>query len=552
MASTLQLPVQALAPVQVTIANGEKLVSNSGIPNLKWGVHQNKFVTPVRVLPLNCYDMILGMEWPENCDEGKMFVDWRRKKMRFKHEGQRITLRGINANNTYCPVISSQQLNLMIDQGAVAQLVALEKGKITSVPEVVPEVVPDGVQQLLQQHEELFSEPQSLPPAREFDHQIPLVPGAIPVQKKPYRYAPSQKDELEKQISEMLQKGVIQISNSPYASPVILVRKKDGGWRMCVDYRYLNALTVKNKYPLPVVDELLDELAGAKIFTKLDLRSGYHQIRLVEGEEFKTAFKTHHGHWEFKVMPFGLTNAPATFQAAMNAIFASLLRKGVLIFMDDILLYTSTLEEHQQLLKQVFSILAANKLYIKKSKCSFAQTSLEYLGHVISAAGVATDPAKIKAIQMWPVPLTVKMLRAFLGLAGYYRKFIEHYGIIAKPLTELLKKHVQFIWTPAPQRAFETLQHALMAAPVLALPDFNHTFDIHTDASGVGIGAVLSQKGHPIAYLSKGLSPRAQALSTYEKECLAVIMAVEKWKSYLQHKEFIIYTDHKSLIHLES
>lgn len=391
-----------------------------------------------------------------------------------------------------------------------------------------------------------------MPPHRPFDHQIPLVPAAIPVHKKPYRYAPTQKDELERQVKDMLARGVIQPSHSPYASPVILVKKKDGGWRMCVDYRYLNALTVKNKYPLPIVEELLDELAGAKYFTKLDLRSGYHQIRLVEGEEFKTAFKTHHGHWEFKVMPFGLTNAPATFQSAMNLLFAHMLRKGVLIFMDDILIYSPTLEEHEKLLTQVFQILMENQLYIKQSKCFFAQTKLEYLGHVISAEGVATDPSKIHAIQAWPPPTTAKQLRAFLGLAGYYRKFIANYGTISRPLTELLKKNVQFVWSSVASSAFVALQNALIQAPVLALPNFKLPFDLHTDASGLGIGAVLSQQGHPVAYLSKALSLRAQALSTYEKECLALIMAVEKWKPYLQHKEFTVYTDHKSLTHLES
>ena len=295
---------------------------------------------------------------------------------------------------------------------------------------------------------------------------------------------------------------------------------------MCVDYRYLNALTVKNKYPLPIIDELLDELAGAQYFTKLDLHSGYHQIHLVEGEEFKTTFKTHHGHWEFKVMPFGLTNAPATFQSAMNVIFAPLLRKGVLIFMDDILIYSATMPEHEQLLHRVFNLLKEHNLFVKKSKCSFAQHRLEYLGHVISAEGVATDPSKIQAIEKWPVPVSVKQVRGLLGFAGFYRKYIRHYGTIIRPLTELLKKNVQFVWTEAAQIDFLTLKQALMAAPVLAFPDFSNPFDVHTDASGLGIGAVLSQKGHPIAYLSKALSPRAQALSTYEKECLALIMAV--------------------------
>lgn len=384
----LQLQVHTLPPVQVTIANGARMLSTEGIHSLKWGVQQTKFETPVRVLPLKCYDLILGMEWLESCNNGKMFVDWRRKKMRFMHEGQRVTLRGINANNVYCPVISNKEVNQLIQQGAIAQLVLL----VAQPQDPTPTPIPADIQTVIDQHSAVFQEPKSLPPPRPFDHQIQLVPGAVPVQKKPYRYAPTQKDELEKQISDMLKRGVVQPSHSPYASPVILVKKKDGGWRMCVDYRYLNALTVKNKYPLPVVDELLDELAGAKYFTKLDLRSGYHQIRLVEGEEFKTAFKTHHGRWEFKVMPFRLTNASATFQAAMNVLFANLLRKGVLIFMDDILIYTTTMSEHQRVLEEVFKVWIDNQLYVKQSKCTFAQTKLEYLGHVISEDRVATEP----------------------------------------------------------------------------------------------------------------------------------------------------------------
>ena len=220
--------------------------------------------------------------------------------------------------------------------------------------------------------------------------------------------------------------------------------------------------------------------------------------------------------------------------------------------MDDILIYAPTLDAHNMLLKQVFQILQQNKLYLKASKCSFAQPSLEYLGHIISADGVATDPAKIQAIKDWSTPSNVKQLRGFLGLAGYYRKFIAHYGTISRPLTELLKKNVQFTWTSTRGAAFQALKLALMQAPVLALPDFKVSFDIHTDASGTGIGAVLSQKGHPISYLSRSLCPRTQALSTYEKEWLALIMAVEKWKPYLQHREFTIYTDHKTLVHLET
>jgi hypothetical protein len=307
---------------------------------------------------------------------------------------------------------------------------------------------------------------------------------------------------------------------------------------------------VKNKHPLPVVDELLDELAGAKWFSKLDLSSGYHQIRMAAGDEHKTAFRTHQGLYEFLVMPFGLTGAPATFQGIMNHIFEKLLRHGVLVFMDDILVYTATLDEHRKLLRQVLQILQDNQLLIKRTKCTFARSQIEYLGHVISGGGVATDPAKVEAVRTWPVPRNLKDIRGFLGLTGYYRKFIKNYGIISRPLTDMLKKNNQYQWTPGAATAFHTLQEALIHAPVLAVPDFSKQFIVETDACGVGIGAVLMQHDHPIAYLSKALCPKNQALSTYEKECLAILLVIDKWRSYLQHQEFLIRTDQKSLLHL--
>jgi hypothetical protein len=380
---------------------------------------------------------------------------------------------------------------------------------------------------------------------------ITLLPGSRPVNLRPYRYNPEQKDEIENQIAEMLRQGIIRFSTSPFASPVLLVQKKDGTWRFCIDFCYLNALTLKNRYPLPIIDELLDELCGATWFTSLDLRAGYHQIRMAEGEEYKTAFQTHQGHYEFMVMPYGLTGAPATFQNAMNKIFAKLLRRCVLVFIDDILVYSSTLEEHQEHLRAVFEILATHKLKVKRSKCTFAQTKLKYLGHIISASGVATDPKNLEAVRMWPVPANAKDVRKFLGLAGYYRKFVRNFGLISRILTDLLKKNEPFVWTSDHQQAFDSLKQALLAAPVLALPNFDKPFVVETDASDRGIGAVLMQDHHPLAYLSRALGPRLRGLSTYEKESLAILLAVDRWRPYLRQSPFVIRTDQRALAHLD-
>jgi hypothetical protein len=250
-------------------------------------------------------------------------------------------------------------------------------------------------------------------------------------------------------------------------------------------------------------------------------------------------------------MPFGLTGAPATFQDFMNTVLSPLLRKCVVVFLDDVLVYSATLELHVQHLGQVFELLDQQQLHLKQSKCLFAQKKLEFLGHVVSAQGISTDPRKVEVIQNWPIPRCVKDVRSFLGMAGYYRKFVAQFGIISKPLTALLKKDNLFVWTDQTNQSFMALKEALARAPVLALPNFTKTFTVETDASGGGIGAVLQQDGHPIAYISRALGPKNLGLSTYEKECLAILFAVEQWRPYLQQGEFIIKTDQQSLTHLD-
>jgi hypothetical protein len=401
---------------------------------------------------------------------------------------------------------------------------------------------------LLQHHVAIFEEPQGLPPARSYDHRIHVLPGLAPVAVRPYRYPQLQKDELEHQVAGMLAQGIIRPSTSPFSALVLLIRKPDDSWRFGIDYRALNTRTSKDKFPIPVVDELLDELHGTRYFTMLDLRSGYHQVRMFTGDIDKTAFRTHHCHYKFLVMPFGL-NAPTTFQALMNDMLRPYLRRFILVFFDDILIYSSPWAEHLQHIIIVLNELRAHQLHLKRLKCSFGAPSVAYLGHVISEVGVAMDADKDAAVSAWPQPRSARGLRGFLGLAGYYRKFIRDFGLIAAPLTRLLRRDA-FAWDKEAEDAFQALKRALTTGPVLQMSDFNKIFIVDCDASGVGFGVVLHQGVGPVAFFSRPFPARHLKLAAYERELIGLLQAVRHRRHYLWGRQFLVRTDHFSLKYL--
>ncbi|WVZ70875.1 hypothetical protein U9M48_019505 [Paspalum notatum var. saurae] len=334
-----------------------------------------------------------------------------------------------------------------------------------------------------------------MPPDRDIEFLIELLPGTAPIAMRQYRMAPIEHEEVKKNIDELLAKGYIRPSSSPWAFPVLLVEKKDTNVkRMCVDYQALNKVTIKNKDPLPHIDDLFDQLQGACVFSKIDLRSGYHQLKIHPSDIPKTTFTTKYGLYEYTVMSFGLTNAPAYFMQLMNSVFMDYLDKFVVVFINDILIYYKSKAEHEEHLRLVLQRLRKHKLYAKFSKCEFWIDEVRFLGHVVSKGGIAVDPSKVSTVTNWKVPEIPKEVRGFLGLAGYYRRFIENFSKIAKPMTSLLEKNAELRWTSAQQAAFDELKKRLITAPVLTLPDHQKKFIVYCDAFRDGLGCVLMQE----------------------------------------------------------
>lgn len=391
-------------------------------------------------------------------------------------------------------------------------------------------------------------------------HSIPTTSN-VPIHTKTYRFPQIHEDEVKTQVKKMLDQDIIQPSSSPWTSPIWVVPKKHDAsgkqkWRLVIDYRKLNDVTVGDSYPLPNITEILDKLGHSQYFTTLDLASGFHQLEVQPEDIPKTAFSTPYGHYEYKRMPFGLKNAPATFQRVMDSVLCGLQGERCFVYLDDIVVFASSLQEHQQKLEEVFYRLRKYQLKVQPDKCEFLRREVAYLGHIISNEGVKPNPDKIKAVEEFPVPKSCKDIKAFLGLTGYYRRFIPNFSKLTKPLTSLLKKDVPFIWGESQQMAFEQCKQLLINPPILQYPDFTKEFILTTDASMSAIGAILSQgeigKDLPISYASRTLNKAESNYSTIERELLAIVWAVKHFRPYLFGRRFKIVTDHKPLTWLFS
>ncbi|KAL0561379.1 hypothetical protein IC582_001804 [Cucumis melo] len=536
--SHARLEVEPLHHVlSVSTPSGECMLSKEKVKACQIEISGHVIEVTLIVLDMLDFDVILGMDW---LVANHASIDCSRKEVTFNPPSLASFKFKGGGSKSLPQEISAIRASKLLSQGTwgiLASVVDTREADVSLSSEPVVRDYPDVFPEELP----------GLPPHREVEFAIELEPGTVPISRAPYRMAPAELKELKVQLQELLDKGFIRPSVSPWGAPVLFVKKKDGSMRLCIDYRELNKVTVKNRYPLPRIDDLFDQLQGATVFSKIDLRSGYHQLRIKDEDVPKTAFRSRYGHYEFIVMSFGLTNAPAVFMDLMNRVFREFLDTFVIVFIDDILIYSKTEAEHEEHLRMVLQTLRDNKLYAKFSKCEFWLKQVSFLGHVVSKAGVSVDPAKIEAVTGWTRPSTVSEVRSFLGLAGYYRRFVENFSRIATPLTQLTRKGAPFVWSKACEDSFQNLKQKLVTAPVLTVPDGSGRFVIYSDASKKGLGCVLMQQGKVVAYASRQLKSHEQNYPTHDLELAAVVFALKIWRHYLYGEKIQIFTDHKSL-----
>ncbi|KAI3682050.1 hypothetical protein L2E82_50198 [Cichorium intybus] len=529
-------------PLEVEITDDKTVQATSVYQGCEVVIQGIKFLINLIPIPLSDTRVIIGMDW---LGQHESWIDCKNKRVWIQTpSGGELVVQGERKNRdaVFCSAARARRHFQHGGSGFVAYVLDAREKKsqqkaddipvVRDFPDVFPEDLP------------------GIPPERQVEFKIDLTPGAAPIAKAPYRLAPPEMLELSIQLRELLDKGFIRPSCSPWGAPILFVKKKDGSNRMCIDYRELNKLTVKNRYPLPLIDDLFDQLQGASWFSKIDLRSGYHKMRVREEDIPKTAFRTRYDHFEFVVMPFGMTNAPAAFMDLMNRVCRPMLDRSVIVFIDDILVYSRSREQHEQHLREVLETLRKEKLYAKLSKCDFWLREVQFSGHIVNKQGIMVDPAKVEAVMRWEVPKTPSEIRSFLGLAGYYRRFIQNFSKVAVPLTRLTKKNATFWWGEEQQQAFETLQRKLCEAPVLTLPEGMVDMVVCCDASISELGAVLMQQGRVIAYALRQLKPHEANYPTHDLELGAVVFALKIWRHYLYGVKCTIYTDHRSLKYL--
>ena len=517
-ATKLSTPPQPLNfTLHVSTPSGDSMIGSHIFRDCEIQVHD--VLLHVNLIPLDIqhFDVILGMDWLAS---NYATIDCVDKKVNFQIPMQpKLSFEG---KGVVPPpyLISYMYARRLLRKGC--------QGYLASIVDCTPKEINPSDIPVVREFMDVFPDDLiELPPDRELEFTIDLVPGTTSISKAPYRMAPVELKELKLQLQELLDKGFIRPSTSPWGAPVLFVKKKDGSMRLCIDYRELNRVTVKNKYPLPRIDDLFDQLQGAQVFSKIDLRSGYHQLKIKPEDVPKSAFRTRYGHYEFLVMPFGLTNAPAAFMDLMNRVFKSHLDDFIIVFIDDILIYSKNNEDHEKHLRIALQTLREEKLFAKFKKCEFWLTSIAFLGHIISKDGISVDPQKIEAIVNWPRPTNVTEIRSFLGLAGYYRRFVQDFSRLATPMTRLIQKHITFKWDADCENSFQELKKRLISAPILTLPTGTGGYVIFSDASFKGLGCVLMQNGKVIAYASRQLKPYERNYPTHDLELAAVIFALK-------------------------